>query len=71
MNTNYLQVDGKYYSIDMSKVIEFISENDASTQTISQNYGIPLNDNGTIGTEIKLISKEISESKDSMATITI
>lgn len=67
MNTNYLEIEGKYYSIDMDKVIEFISETEASTQSISQNYGIPLNENGTIGTEIKLISKEVSESKDSIS----
>lgn len=63
MNTNYLDIEGKYYSIDIDKVIEFISETEDSTQTISQNYGIPINDNGKIGTEIKLISKEVSESK--------
>ena len=61
MNTNYLEIEGKYYAIDMDKVIEFISENGESTQTISQNYGIPFNDKGLISDEIRLISKEVSE----------
>lgn len=67
MNTNYLEIEGKYYAIDMDKVIEFISENGESTQTISQNYGIPFNDKGLISDEIRLISKEVSETKESVS----
>lgn len=67
MNPNYLEIDGKYYAIDMDKVIEFIKEDSATTQNINQNYGIPINDNGKIGSEIKLISKEVSESKDTVS----
>jgi hypothetical protein len=64
MNANYLEIEDKYYAIDMDKAIEFISKDGNSTQTINQNYGIPINDNGKIGTEIKLISKELSETKE-------
>ena len=67
MNTNYLEIEGKYYAIDMDKVIEFISENGESTQTISQNYGIPFNDKGLISDEIRLISKEVSETKEAIS----
>ncbi len=64
MNANYLEIDGKFYAINMDKVIEFISEAENSTQTISQNYGIPFTDKGPVGEEIRLISKEVSESKE-------
>lgn len=64
MNTNYLEIEDKYYAIDMDKIIEFISKDSKSTKTISQNYGIPINDGDKIGTEIKLISKELSETKE-------
>jgi len=67
MNNNYLEIEGKYYAIDMDKVIEFISENGTSTQTISQNYGIPFTNEGAIGDEIRLISKEVSETKESVS----
>ena len=67
MDNNYLEIEGKYYAINMDKVIEFISENCNSTQTISQNYGIPFSDNGVIGDEIRLISKEVSETKESVS----
>lgn len=67
MNSNYLDIEGKYYAIDMDKVIEFISENGESTQTISQNYGIPYNDKGPISDEIRLISKEVSETKETVS----
>lgn len=67
MNSNYLEIEGKYYAIDMDKVIEFISENSNSTQTISQNYGIPLTEGGQIGSEIRLISKEVSETKETVS----
>ena len=64
MNANYLEIDGKFYAINMDKVIEFISEAENSTQTISQSYGIPFTDKGPVGEEIRLISKEVSESKE-------
>lgn len=67
MNGNYLEIEGKYYAIDMDKVIEFISENGSSTQTISQNYGIPFSDKGPLGDDIRLISKEVSETKESVS----
>ena len=67
MDNNYLEIEGKYYAINMDKVIEFISENGNSTQTISQNYGIPFSDNGVIGDEIRLISNEVSETKESVS----
>lgn len=66
MNSNYLEIEGKYYAIDMGKVIEFISESESSTQTINQSYGIPLTDDGTVGGEIRLLSKEIAETKESV-----
>jgi len=64
MNSNYLEIEGKYYAINMDKVIEFISEDEGSVQTISQNYGIPLTQNGSLNDEFKLISKEVSEQKE-------
>lgn len=67
MNNNYLEIEGKYYAIDMDKVIEFISETGGSTQTISQNYGLPFSDNGSISNEIRLISKEVSETKENVS----
>jgi len=66
MNSNYLEIEGKYYAIDMGKVIEFISESESSTQTINQSYGIPLTDDGTVAGDIRLISKEIAETKESV-----
>ena len=66
MNSNYLEIEGKYYAIDMGKVIEFISESESSTQTINQSYGIPLTDDGTVGGDIRLLNKEISETKESV-----
>ena len=67
MNSNYLEIEGKYYAIDMDKVIEFISENGDSKQTISQNYGIPFNNEGPMSDEIRLISKEVSETKEGIS----
>ena len=67
MNLNYLEIEGKYYAIDMGKVIEFITESDSSTQTINQTYGIPLKENGTLDGDIRLISKDISETKESVS----
>lgn len=67
MNLNYLEIEGKYYAIDMGKVIEFITESDSSTQTINQSYGIPLKENGTLDGDIRLISKDISETKESVS----
>ena len=64
MNSNYPEIEGKYYAINMDKVIEFISEDEGSVQTISQNYGIPLTQNGSLNDEFKLISKEVSEQKE-------
>ena len=64
MNLNYLEIEGKYYAIDMGKVIEF---SDSSTQTINQSYGIPLKENGTLDGDIRLISKDISETKESVS----
>lgn len=64
MISNYLEIEGKYYAINMDKVIEFISEDEGSVQTISQNYGIPLTQNGSLNDEFKLISKEVSEQKE-------
>jgi hypothetical protein len=64
MNPNYLEIDGRYYAINMDKVIEFVSESENSVQTISQNYGIPIMSDGTTGHDITLISKEVSEQKE-------
>jgi hypothetical protein len=66
MNSNFLEIDGKYYSINMDKVIEFITEGESSTQTISQNYGLPIDDEGKVSPDIKLISKDVSETKESV-----
>lgn len=66
MDTNYITIDGKYYAVDVEKMIEFISENNDSVQTISQNYGIPLSEDAATA-NIKLISKEVSETKSTVS----
>lgn len=66
MNTNYIDIDGKYYGIDVEKIMEFVSEDSDSTQTISQNYGIPITEDAA-QSSIKLISKEVSETKDNIS----
>lgn len=66
MNGNYLDVDGKYYGINMDKVIEFISESSNSTQSITQNYGIPFQAGEKISDDFRLISKEVSETKENI-----
>ena len=66
MNENYLEVDGKYYGINMDKVIEFISESSNSTQSITQNYGIPFQAGDKISDDFRLISKEVSETKENV-----
>lgn len=65
MNGNYIEIEGKYYAIDVAKMIEFITEDGDSTQAINQTYGIPMVD-GAAG-EIKLVSKEVSETKDGVS----
>lgn len=67
MDSNYLEIEGKYYAINIDKVIEFISEDGGSTQAISQSYGIPFSDKGVISDEIRLISKEVSETKEAIS----
>lgn len=67
MDSNYLEIEGKYYAINIDKVIEFISEDGGSTQAISQSYGIPFSDKGLISDEIRLISKEVSETKEAIS----
>ncbi len=54
MNGNYLDVDGKYYGINMDKVIEFISESRNSKQSITQNYGIPFQSGEKISDDFRL-----------------
>ena len=67
MDSNYLEIEGKYYAINIDKVIEFISEDGGSTQAISQSYGIPFTDKGPVGNNIQLISKEVSETKEAIS----
>lgn len=67
MDNNYLEIEGKYYAINIDKVIEFISEDGSSTQAISQSYGIPFNDKGPVSNNIQLISKEVSETKEAIS----
>lgn len=67
MDNNYLEIEGKYYAINIDKVIEFISEDGGSTQAISQSYGIPFTDNGPVSNDIQLISKEVSETKEAIS----
>ena len=44
---NYLEINGKYYAVDMDKVVEFIGEDTASVvQAINQTYGIQEDENG-------------------------
>lgn len=64
MDGNYLNIDGRYYAINIDKVIEFISEDSNSVQSITQSYGIPFTNEGNFSDEFKLISKEVSETKE-------
>lgn len=64
MDGNYLNIDGRYYAINIDKVIEFISEDSNSVQSITQSYGIPFTNEGNPSDEFRLISKEVSETKE-------
>ena len=68
---NYLNFDGKYYAVDFEKIMNFVSNSSRSESddenTISQIYGIPVLDgeNDDIDDTIKLIRKEVTETKRS------
>lgn len=65
MDSNYIEIDGKYYGIDLEKIMEFVVDDNVSSQTITQTYGIPLSEDAQT-TNIKLITKEVAESKDTV-----
>lgn len=64
MESNYIDIDGKYYALDVEKMMKFISEDDSASQSISQTYGIPLGEPNPQMANIKLISKEVAETKE-------
>lgn len=63
-----IEVDGKYYFIDMDKVMSWVSETPNSERNISTmttlSYPIVGNDESEITTSV--VEKEVSESKNSL-----
>lgn len=60
---SYLSINGKYYAVDMDKVMEFIEgAGGGYVQSINQTYGM-VGEN-TDSTDFKLIQKEVTETKD-------
>lgn len=70
-----IKIEGKYYTFDFDKVIEFVMTNSnnekGSQQTILQQYGYPRNNIGEPMTdrEFILLTKEISEVKQTYVDI--
>lgn len=63
---NYLEIGGKYYAMDIDKIVEFITTNCGSvTQEINQKYGLvgsgnEADDQG----KFQLVTKEVKETKE-------
>jgi len=70
-----IKIDGKYYTFDFDKVLEFVMNNSngekGSQQTILQQYGYPRNNMGEPMTdrEFILLAKEVSEVKQTYVDI--
>lgn len=60
---SYLNINGKYYAVDMDKVMEFIEgAGGGYVQSINQTYGMVGDD--IDNADFKLIQKEVTETKD-------
>lgn len=70
MNGNYLSISGKYYAIDLNKIIEFIGNSTTTVQNIHQVYGYG-DESDIENGEMKLVNKEISESKENVNEVVI
>ena len=58
---NFFETNGKYYAVDIDKVIEFINcDNGSVVQGINQTYGL------TDENDMQLLQKEVTETKDSV-----
>lgn len=57
---NHVSINGKYYAIDLEKLIEFCGDKQNVSNTITQTYG--QDDNG----KMVLLEKEVGESTDSI-----
>ena len=65
MNGNYLSISGKYYGIDLNKAMEFVGDSTTTVQNIHQIYQYS-NEEDVMNGEMRLSSKEISESKENV-----
>ena len=66
---NYLEINGKYYAVDMDKVVEFIGEDTASVvQAINQTYGIQEDENGFSTGDMHLLQKDVTETKENVGS---
>ena len=65
MNGNYLSFSGKYYGIDLNKVMEFVGDSTTTVQNIHQVYQYS-DEEDVMNGEMRLSSKEISESKENV-----
>lgn len=66
---NYLEINGKYYAVDMDKVVEFIGEDTASVvQAINQTYGIQEDENGFSSGDMHLLQKDVTETKENVGS---
>lgn len=55
---NYLEIGGKYYAMDIDKIIEFVTANcDSVDQEINQKYGL-------VDGQFQLTTKEVKETKE-------
>lgn len=65
MNGNYLSISGKYYGLDLNKVMEFVGNSTTTVQNIHQVYQYS-DEEDVMNGEMRLSSKEISESKENV-----
>ena len=65
MNGNYLSISGKYYGLDLNKVMEFVGDSTTTVQNIHQVYQYS-DEEDVMNGEMRLSSKEISESKENV-----
>lgn len=67
---NYLEINGKYYAIDMDKVMEFIgADTNSVVQAINQTYGIVEDSDSKSVGDIQLVQKEVTETKENMNSV--
>lgn len=68
---NYLEINGKYYAVDMDKIMDFIgADTNSVVQAINQTYGIIDDDTEKKSTgDIQLVQKEVTETKENMNSV--